>query len=104
MPEENRVYETRKDAEAGKTGGTPRTIEGPLYVEGAPLVDNDANLTDDLPWRHEAAFDADLRRAVYEITEATTILLTAALSDLLETAPPRLVGRLASTSRFADRP
>ena len=62
------------------------------------------NLTDDLPWRHEAAFDADLRRAVDEITESTTILLTAALSDLLETAPPRLVGRLASTSRFADRP
>lgn len=26
----------RKDAEAGITGGTPRTIEGPLYVAGAP--------------------------------------------------------------------
>ena len=25
-----------KDAEAGITGGTPRTIEGPLYVAGAP--------------------------------------------------------------------
>lgn len=42
-----------KDAEAGLTGGTPRTIEGPLYVEGAPLVDgdlartNDVNLTND---------------------------------------------------------
>ncbi|WCT74131.1 dioxygenase [Sphingomonas naphthae] len=36
-----------KDAEAGRTGGTPRTIEGPLYVENAPLVDNDANLTSD---------------------------------------------------------
>lgn len=42
-----------KDAEAGRTGGTPRTIEGPLYVAGAPLVDgdvtrtNDVNLTDD---------------------------------------------------------
>lgn len=62
------------------------------------------NLTDELPWRHEAAFDADLRRAVDEITESTTMLLAAALSDLLETAPPRLVVRLASTSRFADRP
>ena len=41
------LYMDAKDAEAGKTGGTPRTIEGPLYVEGAPLVDNDANLTDD---------------------------------------------------------
>ena len=42
-----------KDAEAGMTGGTPRTIEGPLYVAGAPVVDgdlsktNDVNLTDD---------------------------------------------------------
>jgi len=42
-----------KDAEAGQTGGTPRTIEGPLYVAGAPLVNgdltktNDVNLTDD---------------------------------------------------------
>lgn len=36
-----------RDAEAGKTGGTPRTIEGPLYVEGAPLVGSDANLTSD---------------------------------------------------------
>ena len=42
-----------KDTEAGQTGGTPRTIEGPLYVAGAPLVDgdltktNDVNLTDD---------------------------------------------------------
>ncbi|MDA0819628.1 MAG: dioxygenase [Proteobacteria bacterium] len=42
-----------KDAEAGQAGGTPRTIEGPLYVAGAPLIDgdlsktNDVNLTDD---------------------------------------------------------
>lgn len=36
-----------RDAQAGRTGGTPRTIEGPLYVAGAPLVEGDANLTDD---------------------------------------------------------
>ena len=42
-----------KDAEMGFSGGTPRTIEGPLYVAGAPLVDgnlattNDVNLTTD---------------------------------------------------------
>lgn len=36
-----------KDAEAGRAGGTPRTIEGPLYVGGAPLVESGANLTDD---------------------------------------------------------
>ncbi|WP_343616725.1 dioxygenase [Novosphingobium sp.] len=38
-----------KDTEAGLSGGTPRTIEGPLYVAGAPLVDGsgEVNLTDD---------------------------------------------------------
>lgn len=36
-----------RDAEAGLTGGTPRTIEGPLYVAGAPLVEGDTNLTSD---------------------------------------------------------
>lgn len=41
------LYMDAKDAEAGLAGGTPRTIEGPLYVEDAPLVANDANLTSD---------------------------------------------------------
>lgn len=36
-----------RDAEVGIFGGTPRTIEGPLYVEGAPLVEGDVNLSDD---------------------------------------------------------
>lgn len=36
-----------RDVEAGLTGGTPRTIEGPLYVEGAPIVEGDVNLSDD---------------------------------------------------------
>jgi catechol 1,2-dioxygenase len=36
-----------KDKEKGLTGGTPRTIEGPLYVAGAPLVEGEANLTKD---------------------------------------------------------
>ncbi|MFC7291384.1 dioxygenase [Hirschia litorea] len=31
-----------RDKEVGADGGTPRTIEGPLYVEGAPLSDNEA--------------------------------------------------------------
>lgn len=34
------------EAEAGLTGGTPRTIEGPLYVAGAPLSDGTARLDD----------------------------------------------------------
>ncbi|MGC6328296.1 dioxygenase family protein [Rhizorhabdus sp. FW153] len=41
------LYMDAKDKEAGRDGGTPRTIEGPLYVENAPLVENDANLTSD---------------------------------------------------------
>lgn len=41
------LYMDAKDREAGRDGGTPRTIEGPLYVKDAPLVDNDANLTSD---------------------------------------------------------
>ncbi|WP_297835509.1 catechol 1,2-dioxygenase [Pseudomonas sp.] len=35
-----------KQAEAGRVGGTPRTIEGPLYVAGAPLCDGYARLDD----------------------------------------------------------
>ncbi|KAA0944963.1 MULTISPECIES: catechol 1,2-dioxygenase [unclassified Pseudomonas] len=36
------------DEEAGKSGGTPRTIEGPLYVAGAPLSKFEARLDDGL--------------------------------------------------------
>lgn len=31
---------------AGLEGGTPRTIEGPLYIAGAPLADGEARLDD----------------------------------------------------------
>jgi catechol 1,2-dioxygenase len=41
------LYMDAKDAEAGLTGGTPRTIEGPLYVAGAPLVEGNVNLSTD---------------------------------------------------------
>lgn len=34
------------DAAAGQAGGTPRTIEGPLYVAGAPLTPGFARLDD----------------------------------------------------------
>ena len=36
------LLQDAKDAEAGLTGGTPRTIEGPLYVAGAPLAQGEA--------------------------------------------------------------
>ncbi|MBK5304500.1 MULTISPECIES: catechol 1,2-dioxygenase [Gammaproteobacteria] len=35
-----------RQAEAGRTGGTPRTIEGPLYVAGAPLSQGYARMDD----------------------------------------------------------
>lgn len=41
------LFMDAKDAESGLTGGTPRTIEGPLYVAGAPLVEGDVNLSKD---------------------------------------------------------
>lgn len=34
------------EAKAGIQGGTPRTIEGPLYVTGAPVVKGEARLDD----------------------------------------------------------
>lgn len=36
-----------RDKAAGIAGGTPRTIEGPLYVEGAPLSDAKAVMSTD---------------------------------------------------------
>lgn len=41
------LYMDAKDAEAGRNGGTPRTIEGPLYVEGAPIVEGNVDLSED---------------------------------------------------------
>ncbi|MFJ4452998.1 catechol 1,2-dioxygenase [Pseudomonas sp. NPDC089392] len=35
-----------RDSQAGHSGGTPRTIEGPLYVAGAPLCEGEARLDD----------------------------------------------------------
>lgn len=40
------LLQDAKDAEAGLGGGTPRTIEGPLYVAGAPLVQGEARMDD----------------------------------------------------------
>lgn len=34
------------DEQAGLTGGTPRTIEGPLYVAGAPVAEGEARMDD----------------------------------------------------------
>lgn len=45
----DRYLDIRQDAEdeqAGLTGGTPRTIEGPLYVAGAPVSEGFARMDD----------------------------------------------------------
>ena len=40
------LLQDAKDASAGYVGGTPRTIEGPLYVAGAPISQGEARLDD----------------------------------------------------------
>jgi catechol 1,2-dioxygenase len=40
------LLQDAKDAQAGLTGGTPRTIEGPLYVAGAPLGEGEVRMDD----------------------------------------------------------
>ena len=40
------VLQDAKDAQIGLTGGTPRTIEGPLYVAGAPLAEGEVRMDD----------------------------------------------------------
>ena len=40
------LLQDAKDAEAGLIGGTPRTIEGPLYVAGAPISEGEARMDD----------------------------------------------------------
>ncbi|MDF0605075.1 catechol 1,2-dioxygenase [Neisseriaceae bacterium TC5R-5] len=40
------IRQDEAEAKAGLTGGTPRTIEGPLYVEGAPQSKGFARLDD----------------------------------------------------------
>ncbi|MFJ4193047.1 catechol 1,2-dioxygenase [Pseudomonas sp. NPDC089534] len=40
------LLQDAKDAQAGLTGGTPRTIEGPLYVAGAPLCEGTCRMDD----------------------------------------------------------
>ena len=40
------LLQDAKDEQAGLSGGTPRTIEGPLYVAGAPLSQGETRMDD----------------------------------------------------------
>jgi hypothetical protein len=59
--------------------------------------------SDLLPWNDETLFEADLRAAVADVTDATTILLVRRLTDVMHSAPPKLAGRLAAAPRFSDQ-
>jgi hypothetical protein len=62
----------------------------------------DPALSDISPWNDEPAFEDDLNRLVAEIAGATNGLLADGLADLLGSAPPRVVGRLATAGRWPD--
>jgi hypothetical protein len=55
------------------------------------------------PWHDDALFEAEFARAVIDITDVATDLVAEHLATLLETAPPRLAGRLAAASRFPEQ-
>jgi len=59
--------------------------------------------SDVLPWHDEAGFEDDLDKAVREIADAANMLLAERLTDLLDSAPPRVVGRLASVQRWSEQ-
>ena len=40
------LLQDAKDEQAGQVGGTPRTIEGPLYVAGAPIFEAQTRMDD----------------------------------------------------------
>jgi catechol 1,2-dioxygenase len=68
------------DKAAGLDGGTPRTIEGPLYVNGAPLVKGEARLdvdpeVGDVLFMQGRVLDADgkpIAGAVVDVWHANT--------------------------------
>jgi hypothetical protein len=59
----------------------------------------DPGLSDVSPWNDEPAFDDDLNRLVADIARATDELLAEGLVELLGSASPRVVGRLAAARR-----
>jgi hypothetical protein len=54
------------------------------------------------PWHDELDFSDELLTAIREVTETADRLLAERLTELLATAPPGLVGRLATTPRVSD--
>lgn len=75
------LRDDQREQAQGLTGGTPRTIEGPLYVANAPLSEGFARMDDgedagELMWLQGQVNDADgrpLAGAVVDIWHANTL-------------------------------
>jgi len=59
--------------------------------------------SDLLSWHDEGRFEVDLRDAIREVTDATIVVLTERLDELISSAPPRVVGRMSSQAAYSDR-
>jgi hypothetical protein len=57
---------------------------------------------DVLPWHDEVRFGRDLHLVIEEIADTADRQLAERLTDLLDSAPPALAGRLAAAPRFSD--
>jgi hypothetical protein len=57
---------------------------------------------DVLPWHDQVPFERDLHCVIQEIADTADRQLAERLTDLLESAPPTLAGRLAAAPRFSD--
>ena len=57
---------------------------------------------DVLPWHDEVRFERDLHLVIEEIADTADRQLAERLTDLLDSAPPALAGRLAAAPRFSD--
>jgi len=62
----------------------------------------DPGRSDPRPWAGEPAFEADLLRAVDEIAAAADSLLAERLTELIATAPPLVVRRLAAVRPWPE--
>jgi hypothetical protein len=61
------------------------------------------SMANDAPWNAEASFDDDLARAVQDIAASANLLLVERLSELLQTAPPSVRGRMSSVPRYPEQ-
>ncbi len=78
-----------QDAADGVENGTPRTIEGPLYVAGAPLVEGNANLSVD-PDEAPSTVSRQKERAPKRSPQVFEKCCPLGLATCYESAPGRV--------------